>query len=207
MQMPPFEPICHAGLEHAPPGVSAESWTPGDFILTHGDSFISKVIRFGEKLRIHRDDRKYTWFNHAALVTGYEGELVEALGRGVVLSTAADYLDKDYVVVHSGADTEEVKHILRFEEWVVAHRARYGWLTIASLAVTMLTGAKFTFFIDGEFICSGFVARAMERTGTIFNRDPVHITPADLAKYYDAKPPQPIASSRTQRAKVGMESH
>ena len=55
--------------------------------------------------------------------------------------------------------------------------------------MTVLTGSKFTFFVDGQFICSGFVARAMKRTGAIFNRDPVHITPADLGKYYEAEPP------------------
>ena len=73
-------------------------------------------------------------------------------------------------------------------------------LTIAILGLTLLAGAKLTFFIDGEpawtsdcnsptaFICSGLVARAMERTGAIFNRDPVHLTPADLAKYYEVAP-------------------
>ena len=70
-----------------------------------------------------------------------------------------------------------------------AARAKYGFVTLASLALTMLTGSKLTFFVDGRYICSGFVARAMERTGTLFDRDPVHITPADLAKYYGACPP------------------
>jgi hypothetical protein len=123
------------------------------------------------------------------LVVGSDGEIVEALGRGVVREHASKYVSKDYVVVHSGADAHDVKSIRGFADWVTAHRARYGWLTIASLAVTMLTGAKLAFFIDGEFICSGFVARAMERTGAIFTRDPVHITPADLAKYYSVNPP------------------
>ena len=47
----------------------------------------------------------------------------------------------------------------------------------------MLTGSKLAFFIDGRFVCSGLVARALERTGRIFDRDPSHIAPADLAKY------------------------
>jgi hypothetical protein len=58
-----------------------------------------------------------------------------------------------------------------------------------SIAYTLLTGGKFTFAIDGEAICSGLVARAMERTGAIFNRTPTHVMPADLAKYYDVEPP------------------
>ncbi len=190
MQTPEFQPVAHAGIDYLPPGDSAETWIPGDFILTHGDSFMSALIRFGEQLRIHGDDRRYAWFNHAALITDTDGGIVEALGRGVVRANASKYLRKDYVVVHSGADTHDVKEVLRFADWVIAHRAHYGRLTIASLVITLLTGAKLTFFIDGEFICSGLVARAMERTGAIFSRDPVHITPADLAKYYSASPPK-----------------
>jgi hypothetical protein len=194
MRAPEFVPVAHAGTEDYRAGRAAATWTPGDFILTHGDSLISRIIRFGEQLRIHGDDRVYTWFNHAALVVGEDGEIVEALGRGVVRERADKYTEKYYVVVHSGTDAEDVKEILQFAEWAAVNRAHYGYLTIASLALTMLTGAKFTFFIDGEFICSGLVARAMERTGAIFSRDPVHVTPADLAKYYGAKPPASAAS-------------
>jgi hypothetical protein len=184
-----FAPIAHDGLDYAPAGTAVQSWNPGDFLLTHGDSFFSRLIRFGEGLRIHGDDKVYAWFNHAALVTGTHGEIAEALGRGVVPGNASKYQSKDYVVVRTGADAEDVAEILAFAQWVVHNRPRYGWFTIMSLALTLLTGAKFTFFIDGEYICSGFVARAMERTGALFSRDPVHITPADLAKYYSAKPP------------------
>src|SRR4029079_6941881 len=100
--------------------------------------------------------------------------------------------------VHTHADPRDVVQVLAFADWVVARHARYGMLTILSLALSMLTGSKLTFFVDGQFICSGFVARAMERTGTLFDRDPVHITPADLAKYYGAQPPtEHITAQRT----------
>ncbi len=118
-----------------------------------------------------------------------DGNIVEAQGRGVVRDHVGKYTEKHYVVEHTGADPEDVKKILRFAAWGADNRAHYGYLTIASRALTMVTGAKFTFFVDGEFICSGFVARAMERTGAVFNRDPVHVMPADLAKYYQVDPP------------------
>lgn len=189
MPTTPFAPVSNAGLSVFPAGEAAPTWQPGDFILTRGDSFISRLIRFGERLRIRGTDRQYAWFNHAALVVGADGSIVEALGAGVQAQNAAKYTAGHYVVVHSGADEQDVKKIQDFASWVTSHRAKYGYLTILSIAFTVLTGAKFTFFVDGEFICSGFVARAMERTGAIFSRDPVHITPADLAKYYDAQPP------------------
>jgi hypothetical protein len=189
MQAAAFAPVDHAGVEQYASGEQAAAWSPGDFILTHGDARLSKLIRFGERLRIHGDDRKYAWFNHAALVLNEHGDLAEALANGVVRTSATKYLPKHYAVVRVGASVEDTAEVLSFAEWVLETRHSYGWFTITSIAITMLTGAKFTFFVDGTFICSGFVARAMERTGAIFSRDPVHITPADLAKYYGAQPP------------------
>jgi hypothetical protein len=49
----------------------------------------------------------------------------------------------------------------------------------------MLTGSKLTFYIDGQYVCSGLVATALERAGSIFNRSAANITAADLAKYFD----------------------
>jgi hypothetical protein len=64
----------------------------------------------------------------------------------------------------------------------------YGWLTIVSIAFCLLTGSKLGFGVDGQEICSALVARCLERTGEIFPTDPWHITPADLAKYFNVRP-------------------
>jgi hypothetical protein len=186
-------------------GDEPQQWVPGDFLLTRGHTFVSRMIRFGERLRIHGEDRDFAWFNHAALVVSADGDLVEALGRGVVRSHASKYLAKDYVVVRTHAAPHDVRQVLAFAEWVVEQRAKYGFLTLASLALTMLTGSKLTFFVDGRYICSGFVARAMERTGTLFDRDPVHITPADLAKYYGACPPARFAVEEPAVQRAGLD--
>ncbi len=68
---------------------------------------------------------------------------------------------------------------------------KYGYLDIVSIALSLLTGCKFSFGFDGQAICSGLVARALERTNAIFNRSPSHIMPADLAKYFGVDPPPP----------------
>jgi len=185
----PFAPVARLEVERFPAGVGAPSWSAGDIVLTHGDALLSRLIRLGERLRIHGADRKYCWFNHAALVLNDEGDLAEALSQGVVRTNADKYLPKDYAVVRPGISPADTEELLAFADWVLATHDKYGWFTIASIALTVLTGSKFTFFIDGTFICSGFVARAEERTGAIFSLDPVHITPADLAKYYDADRP------------------
>jgi uncharacterized protein YycO len=184
-----FAPVESEGTEIFEAGKEATSWNPGDFILTHGDGFYSRLIRFGQGLRIHGEDRKYTYWNHAAMVVGQHGELVEALGQGVVSTNASKYQQREYTIVHIAASPEDRAQAVAFAEWAAARLPRYGWTTIVSISLTLLTGAKFSFFIDGEFICSGLVARALERTNAIFNRDPGHVMPADLAKYFQVEFP------------------
>ncbi len=63
-------------------------------------------------------------------------------------------------------------------------RTEYGWLTIASIILTLLTSSRFVFGMVGTAICSGFVAEALVRTGIICEKPPSHMMPADLAKMY-----------------------
>jgi hypothetical protein len=59
---------------------------------------------------------------------------------------------------------------------------------VASIGISLLTGLRFSFGFDGQQICSGLVARALERSDHIFERSPSHILPADLAFLFDIKP-------------------
>ncbi len=194
MQRPRITPITAESVEHYPPGAAALAPRPGDFIVTHGGSFLSKLIRLGESMRVHADDRQYAYWNHAALITSPSGNLVEATSKGVRHGDLTEYTPNDYYLVRIKASDEDRAEVVSFGEWAANVHARYGWLTIASIAVTVLTGCKLTFFIDGEFICSGLVARAQERTTALFSSDPIHITPAQLARYYRVPNPAARAS-------------
>ena len=170
--------------EHATPG----DFEPGDFILTHGSSLFSHLIRFGQRLRFWGRDRPFAWWNHAAMIVSNEGDLIEALGPGVQRSHIKKYQPTEYHLVSiaaivSGNDRAEA---VAFATWCLG--LKYGYVTIVSIALSLLTGGKFTFGFDGQAICSGLVARALERTQAIFNRTPSHIVPADLAKYFAVKP-------------------
>src|SRR5208283_1174397 len=95
-------------------------YQPGDFILTHGKAFFSKLIRFGQGLRFHGKDRKYIWWNHAAMIVSPEGELVEALGVGVRKRNISVYKDTEYYIVHLGsglADVRDRDQAVKFAEW------------------------------------------------------------------------------------------
>ncbi len=155
---------------------------PGDFVLTHGSGFICWAIRFGQGLWIHGADRQFTYWNHAALVVDDAVGLVEALSGGVKSTNIAKYLDRDYRLVRVKASAEDRQEVVDFAQSCVGDE--YGYLTILSIALTILIRSKVTFFIQGDQVCSGLVARAQERTHAIFNRNPVSIMPADLAKFY-----------------------
>ena len=199
MQQREFAPVARESVERCAPGEEAVAYRPGDFVLTHGDAWTSKLIRFGQRLRIHGDDRKYTHWNHAAIIVSEDGALIEALGAGVMRTQLSKYEASEYHLVRIAADGDDRAQAVAFAEWAAGDtgdphggkRQRYGFLTLVSIAYTLVTGGKFTFGIDGQAICSGLVARAMERTGAIFNRTPTHIMPADLAKYYAVEPPPP----------------
>lgn len=160
--------------------------------MTHGRAWTSKLIRFGQRLRFRGEDTRYTRWNHAAIFVDAGGDLVEALGGGVKRRNIAVYKGTEYTVVsidkvvQANADRQQA---VQFAEWSLDQP--YGFLSIVSIAYGLLTGGKFTFGFDGQHICSGLVARALERTGAIFNRTPSHIMPADLAKYFEVEPPPP----------------
>jgi uncharacterized protein YycO len=175
--------------EHVPAGVRIEHARPGDFILTHGAEIFSRLIQIGQGLRYMGADSKYTYWNHTALVVSDEGAIVEALGAGVRKGTLADYDETQYTVVHIDASDEDRAQMVAFaERWI---GARYDWLRILSIGFSLLTGATISVGFAGQLICSGLVARALERTSAIFKDEPSHIMPAELAKMFGAEPPPP----------------
>lgn len=182
MKHQPFRPVRGATVEHFGPGAEPDVTVPGDFVLTHGDAWTSKMIRFGQALRIHGEDKRYTYWNHAAMIVSSDGSIVEALGAGVKPGHLSQYKGTTYHIVHIDAAAPDRLQVASYAESQV--NIPYGFLTIVSIAFGLITGAKFTFDFDGQHICSGLVARSLERTDAIFNRSPEHIMPADLAKYY-----------------------
>jgi uncharacterized protein YycO len=182
---------CATGFTHTGDTVEVTANAPraGDFILTHGDEWTSRLIRFGQSLRYRGTSAKYTYWNHTALVVDAAGAIVEALGTGVAKRSIHDYDPTQYTVVRIDASDADRLESATFATSSIG--AQYGWLTIVSLALSLLTGGKLAFAIDGQLICSGLVARALERTTAIFKRDPARIMPAELAEIYDVQPPAP----------------
>lgn len=166
-----------------PPGQGATDVRPGDFILLHGDYVVNHLIRLGQAINSPRGHRPYMGWDHVAMIVSPEGDIAEAVTRGVRLGHLDEYRAARYVLVRIVATEVDRWQAVNFARAQVG--ARYGLLTIASVVIGALTGSRLRFAVQGEFICSTLVARALERTGAMFEMDPAFITPANLARHYD----------------------
>lgn len=173
---------------HSPGAVTIALAKPGDFILTHGSSWVNRAIRFGQGIRFRGKNRTYAFWNHVAVVVGEDRQIVEAHGRGVRRASLDEYRHVRYAVVDVGASTEDRAEAVRFAEHCVGDP--YGFFQIASLLGWLVTGGKLTIGMDGTEICSQLAARCAERAGAIFDRDPATVMPADFARHYDVRAPR-----------------
>ena len=170
------------------PGESATQFEPGDFILTHRKRFISRLIRIAQKVRGR--ERKYCYWSHAALIVDKDGTLIEAETKGVVRSPLSKYEPAEYQLVRLGdsADGRDREQVVAFANSVVGQP--FGYLDMASVGLSLLTGAKVNISYESHLMCSALVARALERTSALFDDEPAHMLPADLARYYGAEVPE-----------------
>lgn len=157
---------------------------PGDFILVHGKGVAPRLIQFSQRLRFNSDCARW---NHAALYIG-DGTFIEAKGghhaRRVPRSA---YTGEEVREVRVGCgDTAMRANAVAFANAQLGDG--YGYLTIVGLVGWCLFGGKLTIGLSGTDICSGLVARSVERMGVIFDRDPATVMPADLAHRW----PQPL---------------
>lgn len=162
-----------------PKGQSADTYQAGDFILVADTTLYGKLVTLGQKLRF--GNTRFVQWNHAAIVIDPD-TLLEADGKTVKAVKLTDYASKDYYLVRIQASDDDRREAVAFALSCVGDS--YGWTTIVSIILSLLTGLKFSFGFDGQEICSGLVARSLERTQAIFPRDPSHITPSELASYY-----------------------
>jgi hypothetical protein len=173
------------------PGTAPTAWHPGDFILTHTDSWQGRLIRAGQRIGLRGSERRFALWDHAALVVSEQGDLVEAIGgRGVIRTCASRHLFREYRLVHIEADDQARRHAVRVACWVADNRTRYGWLAIVSIGCLYLTGGRFAVHLDRQVICSGLVAETLHRAGAAVVPGPSHVTPADLARAFIVEPPR-----------------
>ena len=179
--------MASGNVERFGPGEVATKFAPGDFILTHSPHLISRLIRLAQKIRGR--ERRYSYWSHAALIVDREGTLVEAESKGVIRSPLSKYTPREYHLVHLGdsADGHDREQVVAFANSVVGQP--FGFLDLISVGLSLLTGAKVNISYESHLMCSALVARALERTSALFDDEPAHMLPADLARHYGAQAP------------------
>jgi hypothetical protein len=182
---------------HYPPGKAPETFYPGDFTLhrataTKGPggatTTLGKLIQAGERTRYGNSD--YARWTHSALIVSEGGDICEALEQGVTRDNIAKYRDTDYLVVHVTASDAQRELACGFAQTRVGDK--YGILNFVGLAIQSLFGWNLSVHMDGQFICSGLVARATEKYIDAYPRSPENMMPADLAFFWGAESGEPL---------------
>lgn len=190
-----------------------EPLKPGDLLLCRSNGLVGALIRFGERLRVHGwatalrrtltpaeetpDDP--SWCNHVAVYVG-DGSLIEALADGLNRTPLDRYKADSYRVArlawaaHSVGPFER-QDLVTFAETQLARHDRYGWLSIASIVVQLLTPIRLDVSWDGALTCSGFAAQCWEHAGvTLATRSSLTTMPSDFWPYTTPPAPPPRAA-------------
>jgi len=164
-------------------GKTPVNFVPGDFVLVSTKGILAKFIRLGQFFRYHGKMKPFAHWNHAAMIVDEDGTIVEAVGRGVVVNNISDYKGVEYYYVSTKLNKQSR------DQTVVACKSfikdKYGFVTIISIALELLTGIKIQFNSSNSMICSAVVAQSLWAGGIIFDRNPYQMMPADLAAAFE----------------------
>jgi hypothetical protein len=195
-------------VRRLPAGAIGRSYRPGDFLLTESLGAIARVLGLATGGPL----------NHAALIVDVTGGLIEAnpcvMSGEPALRRAhiADYLAAGrpcwvgYVELQEGTRQSVVdfaEHLYsaqgRFSELGVltlllqalvciaprARTARHAWLRPLH---PLFDRHALVLREEHSYLSGELVARALERGGFVWDRDPAHITPAELfARFHPAE--------------------
>jgi len=164
-------------------GQDPAKYVPGDFILVSTTGILAKFIRFGQFFRYHGKMKPFAFWNHSAMIIDEDGTLVEAVGRGVITSNIRDYKNVEYYYVSTKLNKQSRDQTVAACKSFV--KDKYGWVTILSIAMELLTGIKIQFTNSNTMICSAVVAQSLWAGGIVFDRNPYQMMPADLAAVFD----------------------
>jgi hypothetical protein len=169
------------------PGETVSHPRPGDIILFRGVGWLGRLIRIFERMRFRTDeDRPFAYWSHAAIVVGRQGLLVEVLHQGVVLSKLEKYRDQEYHYLYLGLSDADRRKAANYA--CACLRQKYDVSSFLLLAFSLLTGDRLRIPDRGQQSCIALIARALQRAGIRFDRQPTDMVPADLAKRFGVRP-------------------
>ena len=155
---------------------------PGDLLLVHGNYPISKFIRLCTG----------SYWNHVAVVLDEEGNITEALGRGIVRGDVAEWKHSVFAVVSPPELTDEQRiEIVEHALWVVGEGWEYGKATFVGMLVFWATRGKCMVSGGAKVaICSGHAADCYHAGGVKFPKKiPYFYTPEDIGERFGVEEP------------------
>ena len=145
----------------------------GDLAFFDSPGAISRAIRIAEWFRWRKGDH---WNHVAILDEDSDGwTIIEAEGRGV---TRGNKLAGNYEIVPlpEGVDPQKV---LEFARAQVGRQ--YGFLTIASIVLTIISPKFINVMLPDTWICSALAAESLRCGGWIHNFGDIYqVSPAEL---------------------------
>lgn len=168
------------------PGEVVTELKPADILLIRGEGWLGRLIRAAAHLRYRNDDRRYAHWSHAALVCSPAGHLVEVHARGVGLCTIEKFRDQEFHYVRLDLDDHARLRAVRFAYSCIGQR--YGVSGFLLLGLAVVLGDCFRVPDRGQQGCIALIARALQRAGVTFDRAPLDMMPADLAKRFGVLP-------------------
>jgi hypothetical protein len=185
------EPISAAlsgrpGLVRCPPGEIMSGLRRGDILLIRGPGWLGRAIRLGAWRRFRKDDLRYGYWSHVAMVVTDRGHLLEVHARGVGLCDVEKYRDNDFCYVRLDLSDEARREAARYAYAALGQRYDIAGFLLLGLSVTL--GDLFRVPDTGKPGCVSLIVRALECAGLTFNRAAPDMMPADLAKKFGVLP-------------------
>ncbi len=150
---------------------------PGDIFLAHSPGLLSKIIRFGERIRTPSVD---AFWNHAGVIIDAQGNTLEAEAKGIVARNMSDHPIS--VTIDSGMTPAQRASVLAFAESCKGDP--YSYVDILSISARLLTGWHFSFHGSRALICSQYAAKAWEHGGKIWPMlDTACVMPSNLGEW------------------------
>jgi len=169
--------------KYYPVGEAAIDYKPGDFFLVETKGAAAKVIRFGQWLRYHGKMKPFSHWNHTGVIINSNGDTIEAKPTNVSQGNIQDYIDCTLYIVSTNLNNQSAQQVEASAKSFL--NDKYGWLTIGSIVLQLLTGVKVQLSFSKSVICSGLVAQSLWAGGIIFSDNPFQMMPADLAAAFN----------------------
>jgi hypothetical protein len=178
-----------AGVEvhvRCPPGEIITGLRKGDLVLIRGPGWLGRAIRLGAWRRFRKDDLRYGYWSHAALVVNDAGHLLEVHARGVGLCTIEKYRATDFCYLRLDLSEAARREAAHYARGFLGQRYDLAGFVLLGLSVTL--GDLFRVPDTGRPGCVSLIVRALTRAGITFDRAAPDMMPADLAKRFGVLP-------------------